>query len=91
MTTATAMTVEQFAQLATPDTEAYELVAGELHPLASPSPSHFELCINIIFAVREYFLAKPLGRVYVEVDCRLTESPDRIHRPAARRLDLLQR
>ena len=34
------MTVEQFAQMETAHNEVYELVAGELIPLASPSPLH---------------------------------------------------
>ena len=42
MSTKTLMTVEEFAQLRTADTEAYELVEGELIPLSSAT----ETCAN---------------------------------------------
>jgi hypothetical protein len=40
MRTKAPMTVEQFAQLHTADTEDYELVEGELHPLSSGTYRH---------------------------------------------------
>lgn len=79
MTTATVMTVEEFAQLPTPDSEAYELVEGELVPLAAPSPHHSDVCRNVEFAAYEYFRKNPIGTTYREVNCRL--GPGTIRRP----------
>ena len=43
MSTKTLMTVEQFAQRNTADTEDFELVEGELIPLSSGTPLHSEI------------------------------------------------
>jgi Uma2 family endonuclease len=43
MSTKTPLTVEEFAQLRPAETEAYELVDGELIPLPSGTPRHAEI------------------------------------------------
>jgi len=55
MTTATAMTVEEYAQPATAETEDYELVEGELVPLASATPRLADIRGNLEFAAPSYF------------------------------------
>jgi Uma2 family endonuclease len=79
MSTATMMTVEQFAQMRTADTEDYELVEGELVPLASGTPLHAKVRRRAERFLEEYFELSPIGDVFSEIDCRL--DPVTVRRP----------
>jgi Uma2 family endonuclease len=72
-TTKTLMTVDEFAQMTTSETEDYELVDGELVPLPSASPLHAKIRQNVERQVAVYFDQKPVGVVLGEVDCRITD------------------
>jgi Uma2 family endonuclease len=61
METKTLLTVEEFARLATWDTEDYELVEGELVPLPSANPIHDKIRQNVESAVAAYFDQNPIG------------------------------
>ena len=71
MTTKTRMTVEEFAQMHTADTEDYELVEGELVPLSSGTVRHADIRGDTEHKMRTYFERNPIGRVYAEIDCRV--------------------
>ena len=79
MSTKTLMTVEQFAEMKTEDTENYELVDGELIPLSSPTPRHAEIRFRAEDLVERYFERNPIGEAYGGVDCRLIG--DTVRRP----------
>ena len=94
MAPATLMTVEEFAQMTTPDTEDYELVEGELVPLSSANPIHAEIGGSLEHLLRGYFEQHPMGRVLREVGCRISQ--DTVRRPdvaifVAGRLDGIDR
>ena len=55
MSTKILMTVEQFAQMNTADTEDFELVDGELIPLFSGTPLHGEVRDLTGDMLRSYF------------------------------------
>ena len=74
MSTQTPMTVEQFAQLNTSETEDFELVEGELIPLSSPTPLHADVRDSTVSSLRWYFRERPIGRAFAEIDCRLGEN-----------------
>ena len=65
------MTVEQFAEMVTADTENYELVDGELIPLASGTPRHSEIRDIVGDLLRSYFRGNPIGKAVGETDCQL--------------------
>jgi Uma2 family endonuclease len=73
MGTKTLMTVEEFAQMTTSETEDYELVEGELIPLLSASPIHAKVRQNVERHVANYLDRSPVGAVLAEVDCRIKE------------------
>ena len=73
MSTTAPMTVEQFAQMQTPETEDYELVDGELIPLPSATPLHAKIRGLLERLVGNYFDHNPIGQIFGEIDCRLTE------------------
>ena len=79
MSTKTLMTVEEFAEMATSETEHYELVQGELIPWSSGSPNHAYVRGAIEHLLRGYFERNPIGKVFSEIDCRLTD--DTVRRP----------
>jgi Uma2 family endonuclease len=79
MSTKALMTVEQFAQMRTADTEDYELVEGELIPLSSGTPRHAEIRDLTGDLIRSYFRSNRLGKVYAEIDCLLQD--DEVRRP----------
>ena len=68
--TKTLMTVEEFARMRTADTEDYELVAGELVPLASGTPKRSIIRDKLGDLLRAYFGANKLGQAIAEMDCR---------------------
>ena len=68
--TATLMTVEEFANMRTADTEAYELVEGELIPLPSATPLHAKIRRRLERLIEDYFERNPIGDVFSETDCR---------------------
>lgn len=74
MSTKTFMTVEQYAQLNTADNERFELVEGELIPVASGTPLHGEVRDLLMFFLLLYFRRNPIGTVKAEIDCRLGEA-----------------
>ena len=65
------MTVEEFAQMHTADTEDYELVEGELVPLSSGTIRHAEIRGGTEHKIRTFFESNPIGRIFAEVDCRV--------------------
>ena len=67
------MTIEQYSAMnaGLADREDYELVAGELIPLASGTPIHAEVRDTTSFFVRLYFRERPIGKVFAEIDCQL--------------------
>jgi Uma2 family endonuclease len=73
------MTAEEFAQMNTAETEAYELVAGELIPLPSAIPLQALVLLNAAFWVGNYLEAHRIGAVLGSVDCRI--SRDTVRRP----------
>jgi Uma2 family endonuclease len=73
------MTVEQFAQMQTADTEDYELVDGELIPLSSGTPRHNKIRDLTGHLLWLYFKANPIGEAYAENDCRTGD--DTVRRP----------
>ena len=73
MSTKTLMTVEDFAQMNTPETEDYELVEGELVPLASGNPIHAFIRGRFEHRLWNYFEHSPIGVVLAEVDCRIND------------------
>ena len=79
MSTKTMMTVEQFAQMDTADTEDYELVEGELIPLSSGTPLHAIIRGRVERLVENYFERNPIGKAIGEIDCRLAN--DTVRRP----------
>jgi Uma2 family endonuclease len=79
MATKTLMTVEQFSQMQTADTEDYELVEGELIPLSSATPLHAEIRDLLGHLLWTYFKGNPLGKAFAEVDCRISD--DTVRRP----------
>jgi Uma2 family endonuclease len=73
MSTKTLMTVEEFEQMQTSETEDYELVDGELVLLPSATPRHGkirDLAGHLLWA---YFKGNPIGEAISEIDCRLAE------------------
>ena len=79
MSTKTLMTVADFAQMNTAETENYELVEGELVPLPSPTPRHNEIRDLLGYFLVSYFRSNPLGKAFAENDCQL--SADTVRRP----------
>jgi len=79
MATRALMTTEEFAQMNTAETEAYELVEGELIRLPSPTPIDARICQNVAFLVETYLRANRIGTILGEVDCRI--SRDTVRQP----------
>jgi Uma2 family endonuclease len=79
MSTKTLMTVEEFAQMHTAETEDYELVDGELIPLPSATLLHAAIRGLTEHKIRSYFERNPIGQAYCEVDCRIAD--DTVRRP----------
>ena len=71
MSTKTLMTIEEFARMETADTEAYELVDGELVPLSSPTPKHARIRGRIEHSLSNYFALHPIGEPFGDVDCQV--------------------
>ena len=74
MSTKTLMTVEQYAQMDTTDTERFELVEGELIPVSSGTPLHAKVRDLLLFYLLGYFRKNPIGMVLAEIDCLLGEA-----------------
>ena len=68
------MTVEQFVQMDPENTEAYELVEGDLIPLPSQTPIHSEIRGLVTYLLREYFNSNPIGQALGGVDCQFGEN-----------------
>jgi Uma2 family endonuclease len=79
MATKTLMTVQEFAQMHTSETEDFELVEGELIPLPSATPLHAKIRRRVERLLENYFELNPIGEPFGEVDCRLTD--DTVRRP----------
>ena len=78
--TKTLMTVEDFVRMPDAETEDYELVGGELVPLASGTPLHAKMRQNVERRVADYFDHTPPGGVVLaEVDCQITS--ESVRRP----------
>ena len=73
------MTVEQFVQMNTAETEEYELVEGALIPLSSPTPLHSKTVRRVERQVENYFDRNPVGDLFHEIDCRISD--DTVRRP----------
>ncbi len=68
------MTVDQFVQMNTADTEDFELVDGELIPLPRATPLHAIVRDGLLFFLLSYFRKSPIGMVLALIDCRLGEA-----------------
>jgi Uma2 family endonuclease len=79
MSTKTLMTVQEFEQMQTAETEDYELVDGELVPLPSGTPIHAEIRDLVGHLLWTYFKGNPIGKAFGEIDCRLSD--DTVRRP----------
>ena len=79
MSVKTLLTVEEFAVLETAETETFELVEGELTPLASPALRHNKIRSRTERRFETYFERNPIGDVFVEVDCRISD--DTVRKP----------
>jgi Uma2 family endonuclease len=79
MSTKTLMTVQEFAQMQTAETEDYELVDGELVPLPSGTIRHAKIRDLIGHLLWSYFGTNPIGEAMSEIDCRLSD--DTVRRP----------
>jgi Uma2 family endonuclease len=79
MATKTLMTVEEFAQMHTSETEDFELVEGELVPLPSATPLHAKIRRRLERRLEDYFETNPVGEQFGEVDCRVVG--DTVRRP----------
>jgi len=65
------MSVEEFAQMETAETEAYELVDGVLVALSSPTPLHNIIRGRLEKLILIYFDQNPIGYAISETDSRL--------------------
>ena len=74
MSTKTLMTVEEFAQITSPETEDFELVDGELIPLSSGTYLHAVIRGRTEHLILGYLERNPIGGVASEIDCRLSEN-----------------
>lgn len=79
MATRTLLTTEQYAQMQTSEMEDYELVDGELIPLPSAIPLHNKIRRRLERFLEDFFLRNPLGELYDEMDCRISDG--NIRRP----------
>jgi len=79
MSTKTLMTVEEFEQMHTAETENYELVDGELVALPSATPRHAKIRDLVGHLIWVYFKGNPIGDAIGETDCRLAE--DTVRQP----------
>ena len=79
MSTKARMTVEQFAQMSTADTEDYELVEGELIPLSRGTPLHALIRSRVERLVENYFERNLIGKAIGEIDSQL--AGDTVRRP----------
>jgi Uma2 family endonuclease len=70
MATPAPITVDEFVQLETSETEAYELVDGVLIPLPSPTPLHAVILGRIAKLVRNHFDHNPIGSAIADTGCR---------------------
>ena len=66
------MTVEQFAQMQTGETEDYELVEGELLPLSSGTYGHAKILCYILTELVLFLRRYPIAEALAEMDCRLS-------------------
>ena len=71
MATKTLMTAEEFAHMNTAETEDYELVDGELIPMASGTPLHNLIRDRIVRHIGNYLVRTPVGGATGETDCRI--------------------
>ena len=67
MISKTLMTVEDFAELATSETEDFERSDRELIGMSSASPMHGFVCGTIEFAVQTYLQLHPMGELSVKL------------------------
>lgn len=65
------MTVEDFAETATSETEDFELVEGESIALPSANATQAKIRQNAERRVADYFDRNPIGVVLAEIDCRI--------------------
>ena len=72
MSTKTLMTVEEFVQMNTDETEGFELVDGELILLSSPAPLHARVRGRLERLIASYFEQNPIGEAFGETDCRIS-------------------
>jgi Uma2 family endonuclease len=72
MSTATLISVEEFSAMPRDEAVRYELVEGELVPLASGTPRHAWIRDGLIVQFRDYLRVQRSGIVLSELDCRTT-------------------
>ena len=79
MSTKALMTVAQFSQMTTAETEDYELVEGELIPLSTGTIRHNKIRDLLGHLLWNYFRNNPIGESVSETDCLIAE--DTVRRP----------
>jgi len=79
MSTKTLMTVQDFEQMQTGETEGYELVDGEVVALPSATPERVAIRDLVGHLLWQYFKGNPIGKAYGELDCRI--SNETVRRP----------
>jgi Uma2 family endonuclease len=81
MSAATLLTAEEYRQL--PDNgQPTELIRGRVVTLNLPVPRHGEICANVVYLLRRFLEANPLGRVVGNDSGVVTErGPDTVRGP----------
>ncbi len=79
MSAATLISVEQFATMPRDEAVHYELVEGELFPVAGGTPIHAWIRDGLCSKLREFLSRGKQGIVLAEVDCRTGD--DSVRRP----------
>jgi Uma2 family endonuclease len=73
------MSVEEFAAMPREEAVRFELVKGELVPLASATSRHAWIRDELMFRLKSYLRAHRIGIALTEVDCRTID--DTVRRP----------
>ncbi|HEX4610342.1 MAG TPA: Uma2 family endonuclease [Urbifossiella sp.] len=91
------LSAEEFFDLPFPaDGSKQELVRGEVRTMPSPGLEHGEVQGNVLFVIKSFLKANPIGRVMVESGTVTERKPDTVRGPdvsyySSRRLPLEQR
>ena len=81
MSAATLVSVEQFVNMPREERVRFELVEGELVPVASGTPTHAWIRDTLLIRLSGYLDREPIGIVITEIDCRTSD--ETVRRPDA--------